>query len=102
MSGVLDLRGKSLPETVALLGKCCLLSEGRVGTSDTSHLFSDICPEYTGVVCIWLDDKMTLGWSLILWDGHIHVCNPGEDIHGFIRADGGIDWGVAWTMQLMR
>ena len=106
----IDLRGKTLKEVVTLIKK------HKLGTGEISKgtdLWSPLSSKYKGVVIVWLNDEVAERWdktkgnlpakaTYILWNGKKFQPQAGDDLHGFIKVDGNINWGEARTMNLMR
>lgn len=110
-TGVLDLRDKT-QEYVAKLLVDSGLSSGE--TQDITRLYGGSNEEYKKVICISLNKTWSIddfgdvidleGPKVIfrLWNGHKVPQRHDVDIHGFVKKDESIDWGIANTMNLMR
>ncbi len=106
----IDLRGKTAEEVAALVKKHDF-GTGEIGKG--THLWLPLSLEYKEVVIVWLNDKAASCYkkdkgdlpakvTYTLWNGKESQPRQGDDLHGFIKVDGGIDWGKAHTMNLMR
>ena len=106
----IDLRGKSLEEVASLVKKNDL---GSGNSSDITHLRQLINDNYVKVVCVWLTNmetdardhlgrKLSKEFIFTLWDSRRRQPQRDQDLHGFIMADGAIEWGISRTLDLMR
>lgn len=98
----LDLRGLSVERVTARIRECGLHAiEATSASRDITSLWKP-CGGHVQVFCVWLNDRLSHMAELVLWDGRVVCPMPGQDLHGFVRADGMVEWGLATTMDLMR
>lgn len=100
----IDLRGKSMGE-VSTLVKEKNLGSGKV--NDVTHLWGLSGGKYKKAISIELDSSVTERMrtpATVLFITRNSERKPiiGDDIHGLVRSDNYIEWGIKNTLDLLR